>query len=241
MEKRALSMIDEFHVKEKTKGCWIEICYANVLILLCCSLAFFFAPLSFAVVFLVMLYLELGLHGFILKHIRKEPVQYEDLFVSPKLFFKNFVLKLIYYATILLWGLLFIVPGIICALNFAFAELICFENPEKPAKQILKESREMMNGFRLKIMLIFMAGLLITCAGVAAGFGIAILFSLWMTVPTWVMIVLMIFLGGVVTAFVSLPLYESFLVSCYVEALDSKKRKAQKNNTKNAKTVGNKK
>ena len=59
-------------------------------------------------------------------------------------------LKTIY---LMLWSLLFFIPGIIKSYSYALAEFISRENPEKTATECLDESKELMNGHKMDLFL----------------------------------------------------------------------------------------
>lgn len=238
---KTMEYVDEFNVKGNSKGSWVDVCYANIIVALSLGIALFLSPISLALVVLAFIYLEIGLQGFVLKLMRKEKAGYEELFISPKLFLKALALKLVYLASIMLWAMLLIVPGIIVALNYAFVSLVFVENPDMDIREILQRSKALMTGCRIKVMLVFLCALLLTCVGVAAGFGISALIGLAVQVPVWAMVLLMVFFGGIVTMFLSLPLYETYLCSCYLAAKTSEEiRKNKKSSAKTVKKVVNK-
>lgn len=57
-------------------------------------------------------------------------------------------LKMIY---ILLWSLLFVIPGIIAIFNYAMTEYILAENPEMSANEVINRSKQMMKGNRMRL------------------------------------------------------------------------------------------
>lgn len=59
-------------------------------------------------------------------------------------------LKTIY---LMLWSLLFFIPGIIKSYSYALAEFISRENPEKTATECLDESKELMYGHKMDLFL----------------------------------------------------------------------------------------
>lgn len=54
---------------------------------------------------------------------------------------------------IILWSLLFIIPGVIKAYSYCLAEFISRENPEKSATECLDESRQIMDGHKMELFL----------------------------------------------------------------------------------------
>lgn len=71
------------------------------------------------------------------------------LFSGFQRFVDALVLNLLISVFILLWSLLFIVPGIIKAISYSQAFYILAEHPEMSAKEALDESIAMMDGHKL--------------------------------------------------------------------------------------------
>lgn len=238
----AIQFVDEFDIKSKTKGHWADICYANLIVIFTLMLAFFLSPISLALLVLAYIYLEPGLHKFILGNIRKQESSYEQLFMPPRLFIKAFLLKLVYLASIMLWSILLIVPGVIVALNYAFIMPVFVDEPDSDIRKILSRSKALMVGYRFKVMLVFLCCFIIIGLGVGAGFGIACLIGLAVKVPVWAKVILMVFFGALLAVFVALPFYESYLLACYETSLRAdKERENQKRGTKTQKKVVNRK
>jgi len=72
--------------------------------------------------------------------------------------FKNFVKGLITYLLILikvfLWSLLLIIPGIIVALSYSMTYFILAENPDLSPKEAMKQSKELMDGYKSKYFIL---------------------------------------------------------------------------------------
>ena len=52
---------------------------------------------------------------------------------------------------ILLWSLLFIIPGIIASYSYAMTEYILAENPELSASEAISRSKQMMDGNKWRL------------------------------------------------------------------------------------------
>lgn len=75
----------------------------------------------------------------------------KDLFSQFNRFGDGFVLALLEGLFVMLWTLLFIIPGIIAAYRYAMAPFILLENPDMKASQALKASSEMMQGHKWQL------------------------------------------------------------------------------------------
>jgi uncharacterized membrane protein len=66
-------------------------------------------------------------------------------------FSKAFALMLLMSVRIVLWSLLFIIPGIIASFRYSQAFYIMIDHPEYTPAQCLSESSRMMNGNKMKL------------------------------------------------------------------------------------------
>ncbi len=93
----------------------------------------------------------LGLAIFSLSLARNKDAKIEQIFEG----FNNFVTALCAYLLMLvfifLWMLLLIVPGIIAALSYSMTFYILADNQSIAASDALRNSKAMMNGYKLKL------------------------------------------------------------------------------------------
>lgn len=74
---------------------------------------------------------------------------YETLFFGFKNSYKNIVLiQFIKDVKIALWSLLFIVPGIVKAMEYVMIPYLLAENPNMEKEEVFQKSKEMMNGHK---------------------------------------------------------------------------------------------
>ena len=66
----------------------------------------------------------------------------------------NIILGLLTYIFILLWSLLFIIPGIVKSYSYAMAKFIKVDNPEMDANQCITESRKLMKGHKWRLFIL---------------------------------------------------------------------------------------
>ena len=234
--KQELSKIDEFDIKQKTKGHWFELVLANMLAIAFTALGFFIPVLSIALAFIIMAYMQIGLYKFVLKSYRGESVDYDALFLPFSQLIKILCIKIIAMSGMLLWGLLLIVPGVIYGLNCSFCGLVYLENPELSIKEIFSKSKQLVQGHRTMILLVALVGLVMLCAAASIGVGLHFLFSLAFKVPpalTAFLILVPIFVTFVVAA---APLFQVYLAGAYDKAL-SLAQKKPKNVSKSKKNV----
>lgn len=167
--------------KQKIKGQVINLFLAN-LIVLALSGAVNGIPGFGQILSLAMLVLEIGLSVFYLKFINNEKTDYMDVFFSFT--FKDLNKYLNHLGTMLarmllivLWMLLFIIPGIIKAIAYSQVTYIKAENPDMDIMECLKESQRLMDGHKMEyfvMQLSFIGWFLLICIT----FGLAAIYVL---------------------------------------------------------------
>lgn len=92
--------------------------------------------------------IQLGYGQFLLKqHDKLEPT-WNDLFSQFHRFGQGFAQKFLRGLYCFLWGLLFIIPGIVKAYSYAMTPYIMAENPDMSAQDALRASMELMDGHK---------------------------------------------------------------------------------------------
>jgi uncharacterized membrane protein len=99
--------------------------------------------------------LLLGWTIFFLALARKEEAQLAQLFEGFQNFTRALVTYLLMALFILLWTLLFIIPGIVACLSYAQTFFILAENPQMEGLEVLRKSKSMMKGNRWKLFCLF--------------------------------------------------------------------------------------
>ena len=94
--------------------------------------------------------LSWALSKFMLDFFRYQKVEYTTLFEGFSIFAKATFLMLLMGAKILLWSLLFIIPGIIASFRYSQAFYVMVDHPEYSADRCLKESSRIMEGNKMK-------------------------------------------------------------------------------------------
>ena len=89
-----------------------------------------------------------GLVSFILKISRNEEVTYKELFSKTNLWFSFIAISFFVTLFCFLWSLLLIIPGIIAAFAYKMVYYVKLDNPEMGALEVLKKSKEIMNGHK---------------------------------------------------------------------------------------------
>lgn len=100
-----------------------------------------------SIVEIAVLPLTIGATAYVMKFVRKEPVDLNYMFSFYKQFWPIFVLTFLIGLFTSLWTLLFIVPGIIAAISYSMSQYI-FIDGEEDAMECIRKSKKMMNGYK---------------------------------------------------------------------------------------------
>ena len=98
--------------------------------------------------------MALGAATFSLSIARGKDAQFEQIFDGMKDFINAMVTYLLMILFVILWALLLIVPGIIAAFAYSMSFYILSENRSLKPREVLRASREMMDGYKWKLFLI---------------------------------------------------------------------------------------
>ena len=107
-----------------------------------------YAVVAALITLIVGCVVELGLKKYFLKQYDGEEHGIGDLFSYFGHWGGAFCLRLLTNLYVVLWTLLFIIPGIIKALSYAMAPYIKAEHPEWSANECITRSRQLMNGHK---------------------------------------------------------------------------------------------
>lgn len=95
-----------------------------------------------------------GLSLCFLRLVRYNNLRFEDIFEGFKNFGTTCIVYILMSLFIFLWSLLLFIPGIIAGLSYAMAPYIIIDNPGISAMDAIKQSKEMMRGFKGKLFML---------------------------------------------------------------------------------------
>lgn len=105
---------------------------------------------------------------------RHEDFRVEQIFDGFKNFSTALVTYLLMVLYVLLWTLLFVIPGIIAALSYSMTFFLLADEPELKAQEVLRKSKEMMDGYKMKLFGLYL-WLLLLALGCILTLGIGFL------------------------------------------------------------------
>lgn len=94
--------------------------------------------------------MNVGMAVFFIKLFRHQETKIGNVFAGFEYFGKAFTLGLLIEIFVILWSLLFIVPGIIAYMRYSQAYYIMQDRPELSAMDCIRESKRMMVGNKMK-------------------------------------------------------------------------------------------
>ena len=110
------------------------------------------AAIVMAVVYFVLgSIISVGYARFNLDLVDRGEPGFETLFGYFSYWKTTAIARLLQSVYILLWSLLFIIPGIIATYSYAMTEFILAENPDLTASEAIARSKEMMSGNRWRL------------------------------------------------------------------------------------------
>ena len=133
---------------------------------------------------------NLGLYTLLLTFFRTKKVDNALVFEGFSHFGKAFLLQLLVTVKTFLWGLLFVIPGIIASYRYSQAFYILADHPEYSVTQCIEESKRLMRGnkgrlFYLQLTFIGWALLASLPSGILAGMAAGgVLGALVAAIPT---------------------------------------------------------
>lgn len=92
--------------------------------------------------------LSVGFYSYLLKMIRKEEFERDNIFSYIGKVFPIIAISLLTFVFCFLFSILFIIPGIIVAISYSFAYLIYVDNNELSPMECLEHSKEMLHGYK---------------------------------------------------------------------------------------------
>ena len=137
-------------------------------------------------------------HYFIHRDLGEDPGLQEGLFSRMPIWGRALWLYVRMYVQVFLWGLLFIIPGVIAALRYSMAPFYLAEDPTLTAKQAIQKSKETMKDKKLSYLMLMVS------------------FVWWSLLTTIVQLVLQPMLGVVITLVVAQ--FMSLALSTYMNA-----------------------
>lgn len=234
MEKNMKNSVDNIWQKtndifHKTKG---EVLLSSLVMWASVGLMMLFPLFGFSLAFFVMAFSCIGFKKNVLDCLSRKKIKVENVFMYYKNCLSAFCLKVCSLLLVGLWSLLFVVPGIIVGVNYAFAPYVFANNPNLGTIECLKESKKLIYGKRLEIFLIYLMEVFFVLITHLIFSCFMIILKYFVTFPTWVGIVLPIIVAMIMFFVFIYPYFELLIASFYLDARNEIKQKKSQQSTK---------
>ena len=134
------------------KGRW-GLAIGAVVVYIVVSLAVSMVPILGPLAsFLITGSMTLGVTIFFLNVSRNKEAKIEQIFKGFDIFLTAFVTYLLMFIFVILWALLFIIPGIIAIYSYSMTFYILADNNSIKAREAIRMSKEMMKGNKFKLL-----------------------------------------------------------------------------------------
>lgn len=104
--------------------------------------------------FLIGGVLQLGYAQFLLRQQNRGDGEFNDLFSYFDRFGDGFAQSFLRELYVILWGLLFLIPGIMASYRYAMTPFLMVEFPELTASQAIDRSKQIMDGHKMDLFLL---------------------------------------------------------------------------------------
>ena len=104
--------------------------------------------------FLLQPVIDIGFISYCLKTNRAQKTEFKDLLNGFLFIFKIISIFIITTILVFLWSMLFIIPGIVASYRYRLAYYILLDDPQKSALTCISESKRLMHGRKLDLLII---------------------------------------------------------------------------------------
>lgn len=144
------------NVQDKLKGKWTTAIFTFLIYMIIILIAGSIKNIGSVLSLLITGPFLLGGATFSLAIYRNQEYNADMIFQGFKRFSTSLAAYLTMLLLIILWSILFIIPGIIAALSYSLTFYILADNPSINAIEALNKSKEMMYGHKLKLFNLYL-------------------------------------------------------------------------------------
>lgn len=171
-------------------------------------------------------FLCVGIKKYLISVGNNKVIPIENIFLSYKLMVKAFCLKVAYMLLTFLWGIVFIIPGIITALNYSMSSFIMAENENLSSLECMAKSKKMVYGYRTQIFIIYLSYLFVSVVCVCVFAAIGIVIKNFTNAPIWVPVITMAVASLFIFVIFIIPYFELVITNAYLQ-IKNKQEKTQ--------------
>jgi len=193
-------------------------------------LLFLFPVAGIALMIFAYGFLCVGTKSFLISVAKGESALIESIFSKSKICVKAFCLKVATTLISFLWTIVFIIPGIVAALNYSMSSFVMADE-DLPALECMAKSKKLVNGHRGEIFIIYLSyffvilAILCICAGLGSAMKYYFNVNIWLPVVSMALLALFFIIVFVI------PYFELMFAHIYLVLKEeySKNANLQKN------------
>lgn len=207
-----------------------EVILSIILALGSLVLMFFFPVAGIALITFSYGFLCIGTKTVLLGIARGEFLPIESVFSKFRICVKAFCLKVATMLISCLWTVVFIVPGLVTALNYSMSSFVMADE-DLPALECMVKSKKLVYGHRGEIFVIYLAYFFIMLATLCIFASLGCAMNYYLNIQTWIPFVSMGILALFVIVIFIIPYFELMFAHIY-NVLKNENNEGNKSATK---------
>lgn len=177
-------------------------------------LLFLFPVAGIALMVFAYGFLCVGTKRYLIGIVRDETLAIETIFSKIKICVKAFCLKIATTLITMLWSLVFVIPGIVTALNYSMSSFVMADE-NLDALECMVKSKKLVYGHRGELCVLYLSYLFVILAVLCICVGLGCAMRAYFSLPYWIPIVSMGLLALFVLAVFVIPYFELMFAEVY--------------------------
>jgi len=181
------------------------------------GLLLLFPIMGIALAVFASCFLCVGIKRYLIGISQNEFLPIESIFDTFSICIKAFCLKIAVTLITFLWGVIFIIPGIVSALNYSMVSFVLAQDNDLSTLECMAKSKEIVYGYRFEILVIYLCYFLVTIISLCIFGAIGIAVQYYTNIPVWIPMVLMGLLFLFTLIILIIPYFELTFANIYLE------------------------
>lgn len=156
-----------------------------------------------------------GTKDFLLNIAKGTPKPIETIFSKITICVKAFCLKVATMLISLLWTIVFVIPGIVTALNYSMSSFVMADE-DLPALECMIKSKKLVYGHRGELLILYLSYIFVSMVVLCICAGLGIAMQTYFALPTWFVITAMIVFALFVLLIFVIPYFELMFAHIYL-------------------------
>lgn len=160
-------------------------------------------------------FLCVGTKSYLLNIAIGKPKEIESIFSKFNICIKAFCLKVATTLITLLWTIVFIVPGIVTALNYSMSSFVMADE-DAPALECMVKSKKLVYGHRGELLVLYLSYFFVTLVVLCICAGLGVAMQNYFNLPVWLPLVFMVVLALFILFVFVVPYFELMFAHIYL-------------------------